>query len=249
MLSQPRSLLYLLLLSGVLHIGVLYFVRLPVTKMRPHNDFHSFTHLRLQEVRDNRVEERVESPSTVPPPASQPKALVKPPEKKPLATASSSLPANKPVAPPATTPTLSVPVITSTSEKSTGPSVTPEELALSSEQITKQKLDKALGVEDILSNAKRSVGKIDKDLRAEVVAPARAALLGREGPSKFSQAIANAGIPRTTQGEVIYGPGGQQYTKFRGPNGTFCVWKLKLERAAGQGILEDPGIQVTSCPN
>lgn len=247
MVRQSRSLLYLLLLSGVLHLSAIYFVRMPVTKSRANEYFQTNMSLRLQEVRESRDESRNEKSaeihSTAPPQPSASTAPVKPPVKKDNAAASVT-PAR-----PKSVPNLSVPVISAESEKSAEKSTTADELSLSSEQVTTQKLDKALATEDILSNAKRSVGKIDKDLRAEVVAPARAAMMGREGPSKLAQAIAKAGIPRTMQGEVVYGAGGQQFTKYTGPNGTFCLSVLKAERMFGQARMEEPGVRVTNCPN
>lgn len=248
MVRQFRSLWYLLLLSGVLHLSVFYFVRIPVTKSSAIEYFQASVSLRLQEVRESRnlpvtevhkeVQKEVQKEeSKVPTPQIRPPAKKHPPAASLKASAVQLA------------PSLSVPVITATPEKSVGKTATPEELVLSPEQLTAQKLDKALAAEDILSNAKRSVGKIDKDLRADVVAPARAAMMGREGPSKFAQAIAKAGIPRTMQGEVIYGPGGQQFTKYSGPNGTFCVSVPRAERMFGQGRIDEPGIRVTNCPS
>ncbi len=229
-----RLLLGLLLASSLLHITLLYQWRFAKPSAQHFEYFQPAVQVRLREARITPIPEVRETPPAKPVVKETPKET---PKEVPKTTSAPSKPAEKPapanaqiirsqnsndfaVAPPATAPTA--PAATETAP--------------------------APSIADMMENAKHSAGKIDKDLRAGVTGPARAGLLGTEGPNKLARDIAKAGVVREYKVETIYAANGQQFTKHTGPGGSYCIWVPKADRAFGQGGFEQPQSKVTTCP-
>lgn len=103
------------------------------------------------------------------------------------------------------------------------------------------------GGNDLQSLAKRSLGKIDRELRKDAPAHSKEKLaaLGEPGAVPFEKAVAAAGVQRDIKVETIYGANGQAFTKYTGPGGSYCMWTPKPMSASA----EAPKMRVTNCPN
>ena len=155
----------------------------------------------------------------------------------------------KKVAPPTQTAVIALPRAVSNNPLNIAPTPTPTEndvfeSAKSAPTNSKQIFD---GGDDLQSLAKRSLGKVDRELRKDAPAHSkeRLAALGVPGAAPFEKAIAAAGVQRDIKVETIYGANGQAFTKYSGPGGSYCMWVPKPMSAS----TEAPKMRVTNCPH
>ncbi len=100
---------------------------------------------------------------------------------------------------------------------------------------------------DILSNAKRDIGKIDRDLRKSFPKLLEAAPDSMQ--SRLEKGIAAAGKPNAPRMEEIISPDGQRMTKVTGPDGSYCVRKAGAGATDGLDSIQN-GVRAktTNCP-
>lgn len=168
-----------------------------------------------------------------------------------------------PPAPPTPSPSkavaASVAPTLATSRARVVPPTTQTRIALAEKAITKENdpplivvqpelAPQAVPTPSLAERARSGLGKIDGELWAELPAPARSARMGKTGPLPLEKAIAAAAKPRTGTVETVYGTDGQQYTKYHGPFGTYCIWVPKVKRAATAGTPQENASYVTTCP-
>jgi hypothetical protein len=101
---------------------------------------------------------------------------------------------------------------------------------------------------ELLSNAKRDIGKIDRDLRKTFPKLLEAA--PDSAQSRLEKGIAAAAKPNTTSMEEITFPDGRRMTKVTGPDGTYCVRKEGAGATDGLDTMQN-GVRAktTNCPN
>ncbi len=106
----------------------------------------------------------------------------------------------------------------------------------------------SIHVDDMIESAKRSIGKIDKDLRKD--APWATPAPSKPAQSPLEKAIVSAGKPASpTLAEKTLSDG-RRVTKVSGPGGTYCVLHGTVAASGGVDQIQH-GIQskVTNCAN
>lgn len=101
---------------------------------------------------------------------------------------------------------------------------------------------------NLLSNAKRDIGKIDRDLRKTYPKLLEAA--PDSAQSRLEKGIAAAAKPNAFSMEDIISPDGRRMTKVTGPGGTYCVRKEGAGATDGLDAMQN-GVRAktTNCPN
>ncbi len=103
--------------------------------------------------------------------------------------------------------------------------------------------------QDLISNAKRDIGHIDRELRR--ANPSRSDLMPATPESlsaKLEKRIAAAGTIRTTTMQEIRLADGRRYTKVTTPTGTYCVWARDANQSAATiGTTSDVNVRMTTC--
>ena len=101
---------------------------------------------------------------------------------------------------------------------------------------------------DLLSNAKRDIGKIDRDLRKAFPKLLEAA--PDSAQARLEKGIAAAAKPTSTSMEDFTSPDGRRMTKVTGPDGTYCVRKEGAGATDGLDTIQN-GVRAktTNCPN
>ena len=101
---------------------------------------------------------------------------------------------------------------------------------------------------NLLSNAKRDIGKIDRDLRKAYPKLLEAA--PDSAQARLEKGIAAAAKPTTFSMEDIISPDGRRMTKVTGPDGTYCVRKEGAGSTDGLDTMQN-GVRAktTNCPS
>jgi hypothetical protein len=102
--------------------------------------------------------------------------------------------------------------------------------------------------EDMITNARRSAGKIDRDLRK--ASPKLLEAAPDSIQSKLEKSIAVAAKPRSTTMEEIAYSNGRRMTKIVGPGGTYCVTEEGVGATNGLDMIQN-GVRkkTTNCPD
>ncbi|NMM27784.1 MAG: hypothetical protein HHJ12_10990 [Glaciimonas sp.] len=105
----------------------------------------------------------------------------------------------------------------------------------------------AIHVDSMILNAKRDIGKIDRDLRKAF--PSLSEPTPNTAQSKFEKALAAAAKPRSTMTETYTLADGRKMTKILGPGGTYCTFSESAGAADGiDHIQNGMKARVTNCP-
>lgn len=222
-LRVPRRLLALIVMSALLHLGLLLYWHIQPPVPAPAAPLPAL-HLRLRDL---------------PPPVAklEPQVLPAQPASPPPPSPAKPVPA-KNIRPAPETKTAAPPseakIITSTA----APGPDPAGLSVAPQTAEPSLADRA----------RLNLKEIDKNLREESVGPARMAALGTPGADKLTRGIDKAGINRAPKLETVYGAGGQAYTKYSGPGGTYCLSNSNRPKITNDGTGFDSKAMTTTCP-
>lgn len=106
----------------------------------------------------------------------------------------------------------------------------------------------AMRVDNMILNAKRDIGKIDRELRKAY--PTLSNPTSDTAQSRFEKALAAAAKPRSLTTEDFTLADGRKMTKVIGPAGTYCIFSELASASDGIDHLQNGmKTRTTSCPN